>query len=1288
MKSRAGLSRFSKSCLVSLIAMCVVATLGAPAFGQADILDAHDSLDDLDNRTGTVAPNATQKAIVDDLGAKVRWNRFGTPQSLIKYGGFLGTVSGDTAAAAARRWVVSNKALFRLSTVTSDNLMLLNDSRMPNSKGHAVVFRQRFGGLELGQDGMITVGLTGSRAAGWKVAYVSSSAVGTQTASAAATLSPTEAWLEAAENVGHNVTSASISDERDHNSWTVFNVAGFEGTQRSRLVAMADPGDGVTAAYETIVLDNAGGHSEAYTIFVDASTGAILFRTNRVAQVLQDPPIPHSGNFHGETPDDGTCGPKHAIPTDANTASIVVLASADIPVDDIVLNILRGDEVVASSDTATSPEVATYSPSPFPAGEYFAQVCEFEEVPSFSYTGAYAVSDIGAPAGEFPPYPPFWKYFKANPLLGEDHPPFSLPDDDTRVTACWDRFINGTMTPDCQLELFNLAARAPWDHGIQSNLPTFTTIGNAAVTGEAWFSPLTPAEQYRPIALDRRYIFPWDNIWENHKCGPTAFGPSLPESDDPLSSRGGRNDIDAATTSLFANHNRMHDWSYFLGFTEENYNMQQNNFGNTSPSRENDPEIGNAQAGALTGGQPSFLGRDNANQITLNDGIPGITNMYLWQPIAGAFYPPCVDGDFDMSVIGHEYTHAISNRMVGGPDAGLTSSADGQARAMGESYSDLTAVEYLHEYGYVPTNDENPFAVGAYVTGEKQAGIRNYGMNKSPLNYSDVQGYDGMGASSPHDDGEIWSAANFDIRKAMNARYNGSFPASNERLQRQCANNVLPVNRCPGNRRWMQIVFDAYLLMPPAVSMLDSRDAYLAADMMRFNGAHQTLLWREFAGRGMGEFASSAGTDDPQPKPNFQTPREAIETTLTFTARAAQEGGAPVDAKIYVGDYEGNVTPAADPDPGTARGRKLRLVPGTYDFVAQADGYGMFRFTRNVHASRTQEITLNMPTNLASRHKGAVAEDADGANNQDLIDDTESTNWAHLGSAPVDTTTPSVTVNLAGNNPKLVASVNVSALLRPPDPDNEQDSASQNRFTALRKFRIETCVQGEGSPCNNETGAGFSPVFTSGDNAFPGDVPRPTAPDLLFKNFDVTNSMATHVRLVVLENQCTGGADFQGDQDNDPTNQSDCKLGSARDNQVRAAELQVFSTTGTLGVPKDPVVVTTMNAPLTASPGSDITYTINYRNLGPAPSSNARITNVLPDGLRFLSANGDGSYNTTARKVTWNLGTVGVNEADTVKLRARVKNDVVVGTAILNQAQFLAPLTVSTPAAALTLVTE
>ena len=78
-----------------------------------------------------------------------------------------------------------------------------------------------------------------------------------------------------------------------------------------------------------------------------------------------------------------------------------------------------------------------------------------------------------------------------------------------------------------------------------------------------------------------------------------------------------------------------------------------------------------------------------------------------------------MDGDFDMSVIGHEYGHAISNRMVGGPNAGLSGF---QAGAMGESWSDLMAMEYLNSNGFVPVGGENRFAVGPNVTGDPTRG--------------------------------------------------------------------------------------------------------------------------------------------------------------------------------------------------------------------------------------------------------------------------------------------------------------------------------------------------------------------------------------------------------------------------------------------------------------------------------------------------------------------------------------------------------------------------------------
>ena len=249
-------------------------------------------------------------------------------------------------------------------------------------------------------------------------------------------------------------------------------------------------------------------------------------------------------------------------------------------------------------------------------------------------------------------------------------------------------------------------------------------------------------------------------------CSPTALTPLPPA-----------NDILAAVTNLFVGHNRMHDFPYFLGFTETNYNAQLYNFGNTSPAAQNDPEEGDVQAGAVTGGAPSYEGRDNANQITLNDGIPPITNQYLFQPIAGALYSPCVDGDMDTSVFGHEYTHLISNRMVAGPDAGLSG---GQSGAMGESWSDLDAMEYHFENGF--DTGVGPYVIGPYATGNPTVGIRDYAINHNPTNYSDI-GFDTPGVEV-HADGEIWNAVNFAVRQALIDKWNATFLSDAVRQKR------------------------------------------------------------------------------------------------------------------------------------------------------------------------------------------------------------------------------------------------------------------------------------------------------------------------------------------------------------------------------------------------------------------------------------------------------------------------------------------------------------------------
>ena len=276
----------------------------------------------------------------------------------------------------------------------------------------------------------------------------------------------------------------------------------------------------------------------------------------------------------------------------------------------------------------------------------------------------------------------------------------------------------------------------------------------------------------------------------------------------------------------------MHDYAYYLGFTEANYNMQVDNLGRGGVG--GDPEIGNAQAGALTGGNPSYLGRDNANQITLQDGVPGITNQYLFQPIAGAFYSPCADGGLDMSIVGHEYTHAISNRMIGGPDEGITSEQGG---AMGESWGDLVGAEYMFSHGY--STGTSPWVVGPYATGNAKAGIRDYPIDKNPLNYGDY-GFDSHRRRGPRRRRDLERhhvggppGAGQEVRQEVPVRRQGAAAQVRPGLG-DGTSSPFPAQACPGNRRWIQLMFDAFLLQQGATSMLDARDAFIAADQMRF----------------------------------------------------------------------------------------------------------------------------------------------------------------------------------------------------------------------------------------------------------------------------------------------------------------------------------------------------------------------------------------------------------------------------------------------------------------------
>ena len=497
-----------------------------------------------------------------------------------------------------------------------------------------------------------------------------------------------------------------------------------------------------------------------------------------------------------------------------------------------------------------------------------------------------------------------------------------------------------------------------------------------------------------------------------------------------------------------------------------------------------------------------------------------------------------------------------------------------------------TRGEYQFENSY-PTGT-NPWALGAYTTGNMAKGIRDYAINDNPLNYSDI-GFDTTGPEV-HADGEVWNGSLWEVRQALVDKWDAAgFHYTDQALQKKCAEATatetpLNASACPGNRRWLQLIYDAWLLQPGATDMLQARNAMLAADQMRFGGANQAVLDEAFARRGMGADASTPTPDSEDVTPSF---RSAYGNNPVVTFSSASAG------RVYVGDYEARATPVADTDPSTGLGATARFTPGVYrvTFVSATNGFRRFLMTVPDSAAAIKQPIDDAALNLAAAPSGASviagATTAGSLNAASLIDGTENTNWAGVTATNVDVSHPGVAVDLAGGV-QSISAAKVSALLRPVPAsatglpllagaaqDDDPDSAS--RFTALRQFALQACTSGCDNPANYKT------FYTSPADAFPGDIPRPVAPDQTMRTFRFAPVQAAAVRLVALQNQCTGQAKYAGEQDADPTNDTDCKTASDRGTIVHAAELQVFGGP----IPDDPAGGTAgTGVPCSGTPGT------------------------------------------------------------------------------------------------------
>ena len=400
-----------------------------------------------------------------------------------------------------------------------------------------------------------------------------------------------------------------------------------------------------------------------------------------------------------------------------------------------------------------------------------------------------------------------------------------------------------------------------------------------------------------------------------------------------------------ATTQLFYFVNTFHDHLAAppIGFDEASGNFERAN--SSGQGRGGDPVLAQANDGAATaGGLPDGGHRNNANFDTRPDGLPGRMQMYLFQPITLDPGPPpaiipfsSVNGSDDPQIVYHEYAHGLSNRLI--TDAqGFGALSSAQAGAMGEAWSDWYALDLLSAEG-LQGDEPGPgdVVMGAYVDGGSNL-IRSEPVDCRPgdaaavcpggpatgpggYTYGDFGKVVGFGATltlpEVHADGEIWAQTLWQLRAELVARH----------------------GLAGGSRRAEQIVTGGMRLGPGQPTFLDQRNAILQADAVAANG-DQDLIWKVFAARGMGYFASTSGEQDVRTQEDFSLPPGADEPTGTIQGTVRDDGDRPVaGVRVALGGHDAPVVgPALQAVTGADGTYAVSGVPqGQYgDLVADA----------------------------------------------------------------------------------------------------------------------------------------------------------------------------------------------------------------------------------------------------------------------------------------------------------------------------------------------------------------
>jgi extracellular elastinolytic metalloproteinase len=253
---------------------------------------------------------------------------------------------------------------------------------------------------------------------------------------------------------------------------------------------------------------------------------------------------------------------------------------------------------------------------------------------------------------------------------------------------------------------------------------------------------------------------------------------------------------DQKLLNIFYFCNYMHDFLYIIGFDEAAGNFQRVNF--THLGVGGDPVRARAHSAAVNG---------TANMSTAADGQPPVMNMGLVTSTGR-------HTAFDADVVFHEYTHGLTNRLVGGTRQGHTLDAP-QSEGMGEGWSDFFALT-IQNYFRAQRGQPEKVVTGDWVVNGPR-GIRSNPYDDNyPFTYGNVSTFPRdprTGLPDEHQTGEIWCAA----LMMMVRRIRTALSSDTD-----------------GYRLGWQLVVDGLKLTPANPTFLQARDAILLAlDQMR-----------------------------------------------------------------------------------------------------------------------------------------------------------------------------------------------------------------------------------------------------------------------------------------------------------------------------------------------------------------------------------------------------------------------------------------------------------------------